>query len=157
MMVTVSDLPDQILAAPTFVDVAEETAIVQLENISTDAVTLPTLSSIGEAEIVEPTTCQEAEPFALQVRDDSMAPEFWPGCVILIDPTGRAGDGAFVLADLGDALVFRQLRRRDGKMALHPLNPDYDVIEINSVQALRGIIVQRSGTRRRHHKRYEVG
>jgi len=45
-------------------------------------------------------TCTEAEPYALQVQDDSMEPEFAEGCIIIVDPTGIAVDGAFVLADV---------------------------------------------------------
>ena len=33
-----------------------------------------------------PTTCIEAEPFALRVTDDSMEPEFAAGCIIIVDP-----------------------------------------------------------------------
>ena len=50
---------------------------------------------------LEPATCTEAEPFALRVQDDSMQPEFRTGCIIVIDPTGRATDGSYVLADDG--------------------------------------------------------
>ena len=75
---------------------------------------------------LEPATCVEAEPFALQVLDESMQPEFRKGCVILVDPTGRVQDGCYVLARTGsktatinhktaaddsalDDLMFRQL------------------------------------------------
>ena len=34
-------------------------------------------------------SCSENEPYALQVIDDSMEPEFAKGCVIVIDPTGK--------------------------------------------------------------------
>lgn len=43
-------------------------------------------------------TCTDAETFALRVLDDSMEPEFRRGCIVIIDPTGRATDGSFVLA-----------------------------------------------------------
>ena len=59
---------------------------------------------------MEPSTCIEAEPFALRVTDDSMAPEFHEGCVIIVDPTGHARDGAFVLAEHEGGYIFRQLR-----------------------------------------------
>ena len=67
--------------------------------------------------IDHPATCVEAEPFALRVTDDSMEPEFAAGCVIVVDPTGRVRDGAFVVAECAGELVFRsdepaeQLRR----------------------------------------------
>ena len=104
--------------------------------------------------VTEPTTCIEAEPFALQVRDDAMAPEFWPGCVILIDPTGRATNGAFVFAEVGDQFLFRTLCCRGEKLFLEALNPTFGAVEITSLNVIKGVIVQRAGTRRRFHKRY---
>ena len=77
-----------------------------------------------------PTTCIEAEPFALRVIDDSMAPEFAPGCVIVIDPTGLATDGAFVLAEIDGEYVFRQLRRTEEGDRLVALNDRYPAIPL---------------------------
>jgi len=48
---------------------------------------------------LEPSTCVEAETFALRVLDDSMEPEFRQHCIIVIDPTGHAKDGSYVLAN----------------------------------------------------------
>jgi len=50
---------------------------------------------------LEPSTCTEAETFVLQVLDDSMEPEFAKHCMIVIDPTGHARDGSYVLARPG--------------------------------------------------------
>ena len=47
-----------------------------------------------------PTTCIEAEPFALRVTDFSMARAFAAGCIVIVDPTGVAKDGAFVLSEI---------------------------------------------------------
>ena len=108
-----------------------------------------------------PTTCIEAEPFALQVIDDSMAPEFAPGCIIVIDPTGLATDGAFVLAEVDGEYVFRQLRRTEEGDRLVALNDSYPVIPLagrsrqrSPPASVRGVVVQRAGARRRYHKRY---
>lgn len=126
---------------------------------------------------VEPSTCVDAEPYALQVLDDSMAPEFWPGCIILIDPTGRATDGSYVLAksdeansesdaqgvvEMGrdggaDPYVFRQLRRHgDGHWTLDALSENYPAIATDKqLHNIVGVIVQRAGKRRHQHKRYD--
>lgn len=105
---------------------------------------------------MESRTCIEAEPFALRVEDDSMGPEFFPGCVIIVDPTGRATDGAFVLAEHDGGYVFRQLRIDGEEISLQPLNADYPVIRSPAgLAAVKGVIVQRAGTRRRDHKRYD--
>ena len=108
-----------------------------------------------------PTTCIEAEPFALQVIDDSMAPEFAPGCIIVIDPTGLATDGAFVLAEVDGEYVFRQLRRTEEGDRLVALNDSYPAIPLAGrsrqrppLASVRGVVVQRAGARRRYHKRY---
>ena len=33
--------------------------------------------------------CGASEPYALQVTDNSMEPEFPEGCIVLIDPSGN--------------------------------------------------------------------
>ena len=103
-----------------------------------------------------PTTCVAAEPFALQVTDDSMAPEFWEGCIILVDPTGHARDGTFVLAEFDERYLFRTLRVDVGGSRLVPLNDRYPSVPLpGGLARVRGVVVQRAGTRRRHHKRYD--
>ena len=104
---------------------------------------------------MESRTCIEAEPYALRVSDDSMAPEFPRGCVIVIDPTGVARDGAFVLAEHQDGFVFRLLRIDGGDIRLEALGDGHAVIRPdNGLAAIRGVVVQRAGRRRREHKRY---
>lgn len=124
-------------------------------------------SVVDESEVrLEPATCTEAESFVLQVLDDTMEPEFRRGCMIVIDPTGRATDGSFVLArrvlsgedsnNPVDDYVFRQLRRTsESSWQLHTLNPVYqDETSSVSLQDIVGVIVQRAGVRRSYHKRY---
>jgi len=129
---------------------------------------------------LEPSTCVEAETFALRVLDDSMEPEFRKGCIILIDPTGRARDGCYVLAkvqantDNQDAqqahntppandesaleqYLFRQLKQHKNKRwYLQALNDAYrhDIIDVD-IHDIEGVIVQRAGTRRSYHKHYD--
>lgn len=121
----------------------------------------------------QPSTCVDAEPYALQVLDDSMAPEFWPGCIILIDPTGRVTNGSYVLAMVGESgsnefadlasnsrseqYVFRQLRRHNDECwTLDALGENYASLEIDkSFNNIVGVIVQRAGKRRHQHKRYD--
>ena len=104
----------------------------------------------------EPSTCVDAEPFALQVTDDSMEPEFRRGCVVVIDPTGVVTDGAFVIAELNDGLVFRRLRLEGQSAWLDAINESYPSAQIESgVAAVKGVVVQRAGKRRSYHKRYD--
>ena len=103
-----------------------------------------------------PTTCIEAEPFALRVTDDSMEPEFAAGCIIIVDPTGVAKDGAFVLAEIDGEYIFRRLDRNTEGDRLVALNGGYAPIALAAgLGSLRGVVVQRAGARRRYHKRYD--
>ncbi|WP_020395019.1 S24 family peptidase [Thiolinea disciformis] len=103
----------------------------------------------------EGSSCSEAEPFALQVTDNSMEPEFDQGCIIIIDRSGIVRDGAFVFAkDSHDEYIFRRLRIRDGRHYLEALNPSYASFEIQP-QQVEGVITQRAGKRRSYHKWYD--
>lgn len=103
-----------------------------------------------------PSTCVDAEPFALQVTDDSMEPEFARGCVIIVDPTGHLRDGAFVLAEVDGGYLFRVFRQCEDGCRLEPLNPACadPAMDVNPAM-VRGVIVQRAGTRRSYFKRYD--
>lgn len=104
---------------------------------------------------MEPTTCTAAETFALRVEDDSMEPEFANGCIIIVDPTGRATDGAYVLAEVDGMFTFRKLSVSGDSARLTPLNPLYPDILIDAVTpTVKGVVTQRAGKRRHYHKRY---
>jgi SOS-response transcriptional repressor LexA len=94
--------------------------------------------------------CSSAEPFALMVLGDSMEPEFLEGEVILIEPEGLATDGSFVLAQLAGEWIFRQLVRQGSGWRLQALNPAYPAADIAGLDAVKGVIIQKSrpGTRR---------
>ncbi|WP_020559277.1 S24 family peptidase [Thiofilum flexile] len=104
----------------------------------------------------EGSSCSEAEPFALQVLDDSMEPEFNTGCIIIIDPSGHAKEGAFVFAkDNQGEYIFRRLRRMNNEYFLEPLNPVYETLKISGLNQISGVITQRAGKRRSYHKWYD--
>lgn len=108
-------------------------------------------------ERLAPATCTEAEPFALRVLDDSMEPEFRKGCIIVIDPTGRATDGSFVLAQQQDeSYLFRQLQKEaDGGWILCALDDQFPTVETaGDLSAIAGVVIQRAGVRRSYHKYY---
>ncbi|HJX18938.1 MAG TPA: S24 family peptidase [Acidiferrobacterales bacterium] len=99
--------------------------------------------------------CAELEPYALRVTDDSMAPEFWEGCIIIIEPRHSAQSGQYAVVDYADDTTFRQFVEEDGRRYLKPLNEKYAAVEITGPFTVRGIVIQRAGTRRKHHKHYE--
>jgi SOS-response transcriptional repressor LexA len=84
-----------------------------------------------------------------------MPPEFEAGMIIIVDPTGLATDGAYVVAEHDGEYIFRQLAIDGGRYLLRPLNPDYDEMEISSLRAVVGVVTQRAGTRRKYHKHYD--
>lgn len=98
--------------------------------------------------------CSELEPYALRVTGDSMAPEFWDGCIIIIEPGGAARHDSFVVVDYEGDTVFRQLQIESGRRFLKPLNVGYPVIELTGDYNIRGVVVQRTGRRRAQHKHY---
>jgi SOS-response transcriptional repressor LexA len=95
------------------------------------------------------------EAFALMVLGDSMAPEFVDGDIVVIEPEGLATDGSYVLAELDGELIFRQLARAGDAWQLRALNTAYPVATISGLDAVRGVIIQKSKPgRRRAAKRY---
>jgi len=100
-------------------------------------------------------SCGAAEPFALRTIDDSMEPEFGIGCIIIIDPGHVARDGSYVFAvDNKSEYIFRQLRIKDERYFLQPLNDLYETFEIKWEQ-IEGVITQRAGKKRSYHKHYD--
>ena len=99
--------------------------------------------------------CASDEPFALQVLGDSMEPEFENGCIIVIDPAGVIQNGCFVLAEINGEYIFRQLLVQEDRLYLKPMKSNYDVLEIRNLKPIAGVIVQKAGTRRSQHKRYD--
>lgn len=98
--------------------------------------------------------CAESQPFALRVLGDSMLPEFADGAVIIIDPAGVIRDGCYVMAEHENEYIFRQLRIVEDKYYLQPLNDLYDTVEISGKDAIRGVITQQAGKKRKDRKHY---
>ena len=103
---------------------------------------------------MEASSCSRAEPFALQVLGDSMVPEFQNGVVIVVDPEGVVRDGCYVVALHNDEYTFRQYRFYEDKHYLVPLNDLYPTEEIPGVNAIKGVVVQQAGRRRKDRKFY---
>lgn len=92
--------------------------------------------------------CGHDELFALQVRGDSMAPEFVDGSVIVLDPSGVATHESFVVVEINGELVFRQfLQLEEGMFARTTEVPgQMDAITLDQV---RGVVVQKTGAKGR--------
>ena len=99
--------------------------------------------------------CSGGEVFALRVLGDSMLPEFREGEIIVIEPDGALHDGSYVLAKHADEWIFRQLVRAGEGWLLHPLNAAYPDLPLPGLEAVHGVVIQKSVPgRRRLSKRY---
>ncbi len=104
------------------------------------------------------SSCSGSEPFALQVLDDSMEPEFKKDCIIIIDTSATIKHECYVMAMVENGYIFRQLLIEDEKYFIAPLNESYmhEKIEI-ALEALEGVIVQQASPKgkRSERKRYD--
>lgn len=113
-------------------------------------------SGATAAAAAEDGACSGAESFALQVLGDSMAPEFVEGDIIIIEPDGALRDGSFVLAWAREEWIFRQLRGSEGAWRLAALNPAYAEQPLASLEAVRGVIIQKAKPGRRRASKFYV-
>lgn len=99
--------------------------------------------------------CEDGGVFALRVLGDAMFPEFEDGDIIVVEPDGRVDDGAFVVARADGEWMLRQLRRIDGRWTLVALAPELPAHELANLDAVRGVVIQKSRPgRRKTIKRY---
>jgi SOS-response transcriptional repressor LexA len=60
-----------------------------------------------------------------------------------------------VIAIHNDEYIFRQLRILEQRYYLQPLNDLYDTVEISGLDAVKGVVSQKAGRRRKDRKRYD--
>jgi DNA polymerase V len=101
-------------------------------------------------------SCASGEPFALMVLGDSMEPEFVERDIILIEPEGLATHGSYVLGQINEEWIFRQLVKEGDAWSLVALNPAYPPTPIPNIRdVVKGVIIQKSKPgRRKASKRY---
>ncbi len=109
---------------------------------------------ILQADLSDHGGCANSEPFALRVMGDSMEPEFKDGCIIIIDSAAAVESGSYVLAMVDEEYIFRQFIIENDRYYLRALKQGYEEISLKNKDAVRGVIVQRAGTRRKDHKHY---
>ena len=88
--------------------------------------------------------CSSTEPFALQVIDDSMEPEFKQGVIIVIDAQGHVQSGSYVIAEIETGYIFRRLHIEDDKYILRALKEGHEEIELSGLEQIRGVIAQQA-------------
>lgn len=91
---------------------------------------LDALKSAGEAFSLVPKLGPRT--LLVPIDDDSMAPRYPRGAVVLVDPDAPPLPGKCVVANTSLGAVVRRVRSPDGRrLELHPENPDFPVILIN--------------------------
>ena len=58
--------------------------------------------------------CGSSEPYALQVTDNSMEPEFPKDCIVIVDPSGSCVDGQYIFVEYDGVRWFRKFKKIDG-------------------------------------------
>ncbi len=109
---------------------------------------------LSTQEQTEIGSCAEAEPYALRIIGDSMAPEFLDGHVVIVDPAMPAQHGSYVIVDYDGETIFRQLVITGSRRFLKALNAVYPAVELAGGYRVRGVVVQRAGRRRKDRKHY---
>ncbi len=95
--------------------------------------------------------CGASEPYALQVTDDSMMPEFSINCIIIIDPVGQCRHGQYVFVEYEGVRWFRKYEERNGKKYLIPLNNNYPEILLDNSFDVIGVVIQKNENRKIKH------
>ena len=73
--------------------------------------------------------------FALRVHGESMRDAgILPGDVVVVRPQPSAQDGEIVVALVGDEATVKRLRRRQGRVELHPENPDFKPLSFHPAE-----------------------
>ena len=78
---------------------------------------------------VQASLFDDEELFGLRVQGESMRDAgILPDDVVVVRRQPTADDGDIVVALVGDEATVKRLRRRGGRIELHPDNPAYDVL-----------------------------
>ncbi len=77
---------------------------------------------------------------ALRIVDDSMAPLFPPGTILIVDRDSTPAFGNFVLARPGCSQeMFGKLVNENGKKYIKPVNPGYPSVLLDGDSTIDGV------------------
>lgn len=114
------------------------------------------LSALGAAQLA--VNAELRYCYAVEVTDDSMAPEYVPGDICIIDPRIAAASGDDVIASLSrTSVVLRRLKERGISSSgaqvfdLYTPNPDHVTVTINgdNPAQILGVVVETRRPKRR--------
>ena len=117
-------------------------------------ISIPVVPAPAEHEFT--SSCDGGEVVALMVLGDSMEPEFIEGEILVIEMSGLANDGSFVVAEVAEEdFIFRQLTRdEEGGWQLRALNPAYPDIALSGLGSIKGVVTQKKKPGRRKEVKY---
>ena len=95
------------------------------------------------------------EPFALQVIGKSMEPEFMDGNIIIVDPGFPLLNGVYAVINNNGEFIFGQYSKDDSGSWLRYLNPEFEDVKLATDYAVKGVVTQRNGRKRKDIKRYD--
>jgi SOS-response transcriptional repressor LexA len=81
---------------------------------------------------IQPFMFSDEQAFATVILDESMAPEFKNGYVIVVSPATKAQTGDYVLFLLDGAPIFREAHFYFNEILLKPLNSEWEEITIRN-------------------------
>ncbi|MDO1515730.1 S24 family peptidase [Neisseria sp. MVDL18-041461] len=128
---------------------ATQIPILSYDDIRNLDVATPFIPITGDFIISELKNSEST--FAFTLKGDSMANEFLEGDTIFIDIAVKPEPGEFVLARVGDDVLFRKYKIDNiGQFSLQPLNLDYPTISSNEAEIqIIGILVEHRIYRRK--------
>ncbi len=91
--------------------------------------------------------CGSSEPYALQVTDDSMEPEFPKDCIVIVDPSGSCRSDQYIFVEYEGVRWFRKFVVINNEKYLLPINNNYPEIKLDNSFDVIGIIVQKNVNR----------
>ena len=97
--------------------------------------------------------CSASEPFALRILDASMSPEFEINHIIIVDPSITPKTGDYVLLETSNSIILRKIDLTKN-IVLKAYSSGFSDMEIKDTSSILGVVTQRSGTRRKFHKKY---
>jgi phage repressor protein C with HTH and peptisase S24 domain len=104
-------------------------------------------------EILKDNQCGLSENYPAQVLGDSMEPEFPDQCVVVIQPSDQAYNGAYVFAEVEGIRWFRQyVKDEEGERLVAVNSAIYPEINLEQLEwKILGVVIQRNIKRQIKH------
>jgi SOS-response transcriptional repressor LexA len=119
-------------------------------------INIPVVAATQENAMTD-SNCSGNELVALMVLGDSMMPEFIEGEILVIEMGAPAIDDSFVISQVNEEFIFRQLKRNEqGGWLLHALNSAYPDVAISGLDVIKGVVTHKKKPGSRKSVKYYV-